>query len=797
MTTRGVLRAITGRKLVLALLALSVASACSSDSDLALGGEHVATATEPLVWTEWQKLTALDGAQTDVFGISVAVQGSTAIVGAFAADIGGNAQQGAAYVFGRSAMDWTQLQKLTTTGSAGDSFGTSVALDGDVAVVSAETADVAASANQGAAYVFARAASTWTEQQKLTASDGAANDQLGWSVAVHGTTVLLGASYHDQGANADQGAAYVFVRSASTWTEQQKLTASDGAASDFFGWSVSVYDDTAVVGADYHDVAGHGDQGAAYVFVRSATTWTQQQQLTAADGTISDRFGSAVAVHGDTAVAGATLHDVGAVDQGSAYVFVRSASLWTQQQQLAASDGAANDRFGTSVAIYGDRAIVGAQFDDVGGIPDQGSAYVFVRSASLWAQQQQLTASDGAANDEAAGSVALDGDTAVVAAAYADIGSNTEQGAAYVFSFVKNDGEPCAHEWDCEHRFCVDGVCCHTACDGLCVACSQVKTGGPDGTCSFVSQATDPDLDCPGPPDDAYVCDGAGTCKKANGVGCAGPGECAGALCVDGFCCDSACDGLCEACTHDKTGQPNGSCAPVSAGSDLDNECAPDPSYPQSCGADGTCDGAGSCRTHAPPALVECGQPSCEGHQSYAAPMCAATGPCPAVGQPAADCAPYQCNGQACAITCTTSAQCVPPAVCDGEHCIIETSCDGDHTLVTSTTDGGTTDCTPYRCTNDGLPSCLTSCASGADCVSGYSCGADGRCLPAADLGNPDENGGCGCRLATSAADGRGSGRWALAAALVVLGRRPRRSRQTKATARSACAPAWSPSPPV
>ncbi len=184
----------------------------------------------------------------------------------------------------------------------------------------------------------------WTQQPELTASDGAMLDEFGWSVAVSGGTAIVGAYGHTVGSNADQGAAYVFVQSGTTWTQQAELTASDGAAGDSFGYSVAVSGGTAVVGAPTHLIGDNVDQGAAYVFVQSGTTWTQQQELTASDGAGGDEFGSSVAVSGGTAVVGAYAHTVGSnADQGAAYVFVQSGTTWTQQQELTASDGAADD----------------------------------------------------------------------------------------------------------------------------------------------------------------------------------------------------------------------------------------------------------------------------------------------------------------------------------------------------------------------------------------------------------------------------------------------------------------------
>ncbi len=444
-------------------------------------------------WTQQAKLTASDGAANDRFGSSVALSGDTAIVGAYLDNVGANADQGSAYVFVRSGGTWNQQAQLTATGgTTNDFFGISVALSGDTAIVGAYADNVGANVDQGSAYVFTRSGTTWTQQAQLTATGGAAFDNFGQSVAISGETALVGAPFDDVDADVDQGSAYVFTRSGTTWTQQAQLTAFDGAGSDQFGISVALSGDTALVGAPTDDVGNTGDQGSAYVFTRSGTTWTQQAQLTAtggaandlsgscvalsgdmalvgaftddvgvnadqgsawvfsrigtrwigpdlrvlaSDGTIGDRFGISVALSGDTALVGASSDDVGVnTDQGSAYVFTRSGSTWTQQAQLTASDGAANDRFGWSVALSGNTALVGASTDIVGANSDQGSAYVFTRSGTTWTQQAKLTASDGAAFDRFGISVALSGDTALVGAYLDDVGVNGNQGSAYVFT---------------------------------------------------------------------------------------------------------------------------------------------------------------------------------------------------------------------------------------------------------------------------------------------------------------------------------------------------------------------------
>ena len=190
-------------------------------------------------------------------------------------------------------------------------------------------------------------AAGFTGEGKLTASDGAASDEFGYAVALSGDTAIVGA-YADSTDTASQlGSAYVFVRSGGSWTQQQKLTISDGFEGDHFGWSVAISGDTALVGAPSADIGGILNQGAAYVFVRSGGTWSLQQRLTASDGVANDEFGHSVALSGDTALVGARSADIDdEANQGAVYVFVRSGGTWSLQQKLTACDGAAGDEFG-------------------------------------------------------------------------------------------------------------------------------------------------------------------------------------------------------------------------------------------------------------------------------------------------------------------------------------------------------------------------------------------------------------------------------------------------------------------
>ena len=395
-------------------------------------------ATYPLtidpIFSLQQKLWAADGGPNDIFGYAVALDGDTAAVGVYGDTIGENGGQGSVYVFTRSGSTWTQQQKLISDdGYYSDWFGYSVALDGETLVVGAYGDTIGANFKQGSAYVFTRSGSTWTQQQKLIDPNGAMSDHFGWSVAVEGDTLLVGAMYDYTGGG--KGSVYVFTRNGSTWTQQQELIANDGEPGEHFGYSVAISGDTLLVGAPNDKIGANTDQGSAYVFRSNGATWTQQQKLFANDGGMTDFFGSSVALDGDTLLVGA--HGDGPYNgarRGSAYVFTRISSRWAQQQKLIANDGEVFDQFGWSVALDGDTLLVGARDDNIGANSDQGSAYVFNRSGSTWTQQQKLIANDGEADDSFGIAVALDGDTLLVGAPFDQIGANIYQGSVYVFN---------------------------------------------------------------------------------------------------------------------------------------------------------------------------------------------------------------------------------------------------------------------------------------------------------------------------------------------------------------------------
>ena len=385
---------------------------------------------------ELAKLLADDVTLYNKFGHSVAVSGETMLIGAYDNDLYGGEYAGSVFVLVGEGETWTQKAKLTAPNpTALDLFGYSVAISGNTAVIGAPLDGNAGGVHAGAVYIFVRSGDAWIQQAKLTAADPATEDDFGCSVAIAGDTVVVGACYDDHAGGIDAGSVYIFVRSGEVWTQQAKLTAADPASIDYFGYAVTISGETVVIGAHYDSYNGKTSAGSAYVFVRSGALWSQQAKLTPDDAANYDYFGHSVAISGDTALIGSEGDDhAGGDEAGSAYVFVRSGTLWSQQAKLTADDAAEEDYFGSSVAITGDTALIGSPVDDYAGGGDAaGSAYVFVRSGALWSQQAKLTANDAARGDYFGSCAAISGDTALIGAPLNDEGEEINAGSAYVF----------------------------------------------------------------------------------------------------------------------------------------------------------------------------------------------------------------------------------------------------------------------------------------------------------------------------------------------------------------------------
>jgi hypothetical protein len=378
-------------------------------------------------WTEMQKLLASDNDAVKNFGRSVSIDGDTALIGA----VGESDNTGSAYVFIHTGTSWTLQATLhASDGTANDQFGWSVSLDGDTALISASRG-TGIEIDSGSAYVFTRTGILWTQQQKLLASDGATADYFGNCVSLDGDLALIGA-YLDDDNGPQSGSAYMFQRIGTIWTQQIKLIPGDNSQDDLFGSSVSVYGNTALIGACGNNDNGN-ESGSAYVFTRTEMNWTQQAKILASDGAPGNWFGRAVSLYEDTALIGARYKDYGT---GAAYVFIKSGINWTQQTQLLASEIQPGDNFGMAVSLFGDTALVGAYLYDHT-MNRTGSAYVFTRNDTIWTQEANLYASDGAVDDWFGWSVALDGDNALIGA-YRDDDTGEDSGSAYVFT---KDGE--------------------------------------------------------------------------------------------------------------------------------------------------------------------------------------------------------------------------------------------------------------------------------------------------------------------------------------------------------------------
>jgi len=306
----------------------------------------------------------------------------------------------------------------------------------------------------GAAYIFKREGTSWVQQQKIVASDRGSEDRFGKSVSINGDYAIVGSYYEDQdvsGGNTldKSGSAYIFKRDGTSWVQQQKIVASDRGSGEYFGNAVSISDDYVIVGASYGDKDASGgntliNAGSAYIFKRSGTTWTQETKLVASDRENYDYFGKSVSISGDHVIIGAFYEDEdvsggNTLDKsGSAYIFKRSGTTWTQEAKITASDRGSVDWFGTDVSINGDYAIVGSVYDDEdvsGGntLDKSGSAYVFKRSGTTWTQETKIVATDRESGAQFGASVSISGDFAIVGAREKQAGGFNKAGSAYIF----------------------------------------------------------------------------------------------------------------------------------------------------------------------------------------------------------------------------------------------------------------------------------------------------------------------------------------------------------------------------
>jgi len=345
------------------------------------------------------------------------------------------------------ALGQAQVAKLTASdAAAADFFGHSVSVSGDLAVIGAPYDDDAGT-DSGSAYVYRYDGDRWVEEAKLLASDGAAEEYFGHSVSVSGNLAVIGSPL-DHNAGNLCGSAYVYRYDppSGDWIEEVELIASDIRSGDEFGWSVSVSGDLAVIGAPYTCPTDPFCMfGSAYVYRYDPPSgdWIEEAELTASDAATNDQFGWSVSVSGDVAVIGAWWDDDAGSESGSAYVYRYDppSGDWIEEAKLTASDGEVMDVFGNSISRSADLAVIGAGWDDDAG-RDSGSAYLYRYDppSADWIEETKLTASDGAADDWFGFCVSVSGDLAVMGAFQND-DAGSDSGSAYVFRLSPIPGD--------------------------------------------------------------------------------------------------------------------------------------------------------------------------------------------------------------------------------------------------------------------------------------------------------------------------------------------------------------------
>lgn len=362
------------------------------------------------------------------FGYSVAVSNGVAVIGA-PTEVPYTNSAGSAYIFENNDGTWTQTAKLIPSdSSAGDLFGCAVAISSDYqcAIVSAPGHNEYA----GCAYIFECNNGNWTQLAKLVAPDAAGGDWFGNSVSINGNHAVV-AALNDDDRGDNSGSVYIFGRDTGTWTQRTKITPSDGTAGDKFGICVSVYREYVIVGAWLNDEKAT-NAGAAYVFKGDGDYWLQQAKLTASDAHAADKFGYSVALNGQYAVVGAIGDDDNGNSSGSAYIFFRpEGAPWSQQVKLTAPDGRDLDKFGSSVSVSDPHAVIGAYWHDDNGT-DAGTAYLFKRDGTAWTISTELNTPNPAPEDYFGFSVSVDNNYAL-AGAYGHDQSGDNAGAAYIY----------------------------------------------------------------------------------------------------------------------------------------------------------------------------------------------------------------------------------------------------------------------------------------------------------------------------------------------------------------------------
>lgn len=384
------------------------------------------------------KLLPADGQPRDEFGVSVGIHGNTAVVGSiYDDDMGGDA--GSAYVFVEDNGVWTQQAKLVAKdGKPNDYYGISVAIHGDRILVGAVQA-LNSTIRTGAVYAYERGLDKkWTLVQKIVPPPGGeAEDYFGYAVALEGNVAVIGAPQRDDIA-FDSGAAYVFRHDGTQWVQQAKLGPDVAGAFSFFGGSVALHGTTALIG-QWDDGSG-SDMGSVSAFKETAGTWVLQEELVASDRDLGDTFGFSVAIYNNKAFVGAPFRDGDCANSGAVYVYGRYNDDWCEEQIIIPDDKNASQAFGSSVAVWGDMAAIGSYWDEDNG-EYSGSAYAYRLLDGMWTQQFKYLPATPVIGQLFGISAAMDNDRVIIGA-NGDNTNGTDSGAAFQFSVLQDPNSP-------------------------------------------------------------------------------------------------------------------------------------------------------------------------------------------------------------------------------------------------------------------------------------------------------------------------------------------------------------------
>ncbi|MDP6602075.1 MAG: hypothetical protein QGG74_03615 [Phycisphaerales bacterium] len=416
---------------------------------------------------EDQQIIPNDVTEYGGFGADLSFDGDTLIVGSPGNDYLG-LDSGVGWIFARGCDGvFVEIQTITGSDTAWfDEFGYSTALHGDVMVVGARHHDAAGEVDSGGAYVFSPVGDgTWVETAKLTAPTPEMGATFGWSVATDGDTIVVGANKAAGGA----GLAYVFERDGSNWVFTAELAGSGVDVGDRFGRSVDVDGDTIVVGCPYFAAGCGGTDlcGSAFLFDRDGTGWTEVDRLTSTDQANEDYFGWDVSIDGDRLLTTSVFDDDMGWQSGSGYLFERAGGQWMQRFKFLASNGDAQDMMGQSCRLQGETVVLGGWY----GNDDKGAAWVWRQNGSIWSEVAELRASDGGTTDIFGRAIGLSGETVLIGADWHEVGGEADAGTVYVFDIA----EQALPEGAC----CTNGTCALTT-QGLCEHFAGVWQG--DGT---------------------------------------------------------------------------------------------------------------------------------------------------------------------------------------------------------------------------------------------------------------------------------------------------------------------------